>query len=196
MKLRAAYTEAKPIHIEKAHIPEVRVLMPKKHGDHRGFFSEVYNKKILVAAGIDIDFVQDNHSLSAERGTVRGLHFQVPPFAQDKLVRVVRGSVFDVAVDLRRGSPTYGKHVGVVLSAEAWNQILVPIGFAHGFMTLEPETEVLYKVSNYYSAEHDKGLFWNDLALDIAWPIPGGEAIFSDKDLKQPRLAELVSPFE
>ncbi len=125
-------------------IPGVKVLIPKKHGDHRGFFSEVYNKRTLAAAGIDIDFVQDNHSLSAEKGTVRGLHFQVPPFAQDKLVRVVHGSVFDVAVDLRRGSPTYGKHVSVVLSAEEWNQILVPIGFAHGFMTLEPNTEVIY----------------------------------------------------
>ncbi len=181
--------------VEELSIPDVKVLTPNRHGDHRGFFSEVYNKKTLAAAGIDIDFVQNNHSLSAERGTVRGLHFQVPPFAQDKLVRVVRGSVFDVAVDLRRGSPTYSKHVSAVISAEAWNQILVPIGFAHGFMTLESDTEVLYKVSNYYSAEHDKGLLWNDPALGIEWPVAEDEAILSAKDKLQPRLAQLSPDF-
>jgi len=180
--------------VEELSIPDVKILTPNKHGDHRGFFSEVYNKTTLAAAGIDIVFVQDNHSLSAERGTVRGLHFQNPPFAQDKLVRVMRGSAFDVAVDLRRGSPTYGRQVSALLSAEAWNQILVPIGFAHGLMTLEPDTEVLYKVSNYYSAEHDKGLFWNDSALGIEWPIAEDEAILSAKDKVQPRLAEL-SPY-
>ena len=180
---------------EHLEIPDVKVLTPKKNGDHRGFFSEVYNRKTLAEAGIDITFVQDNHALSAEKGTVRGLHFQIPPFAQDKLVRVVRGSVFDVAVDLRRGSPTYGKHVSVVLSAEAWNQILVPIGFAHGLMTLEPDTEVLYKVSNYYSAEHDKGLLWNDPALGIEWPVAEDEAILSAKDKVQPRLADLPPYF-
>ena len=181
--------------VEELSIPDVKVLTLKKHEDHRGFFSEVYNKRTLAAAGINIDFVQDNHSLSAERGTVRGLHFQVPPFAQDKLVRVVRGSVFDVAVDLRRGSPTYGKHVSAALSAEGWNQILVPIGFAHGLMTLEPDTEVLYKVSNYYSAEHDKGLLWNDPALGIEWPVAEDEAILSAKDKVQPRLADLLPYF-
>ncbi len=180
---------------EHLKIPDVKVLTPKRNGDHRGFFSEVYNKKTLAEAGIDITFVQDNHAFSAEKGTVRGLHFQIPPFAQDKLVRVVRGSVFDVAVDLRRGSPTYGKHVSVVLSSEAWNQILVPIGFAHGLMTLEPDTEVLYKVSNYYSAEHDKGLLWNDPALGIEWPVAEEEAILSAKDKVQPRLADLPPYF-
>ena len=180
--------------VEELSIPDVKILRPTRHGDHRGFFSEVYNKKTLVTAGIDIDFVQDNHSLSAERGTVRGLHFQTPPFAQHKLVRVVRGSVFDVAVDLRRGSPSFGKHVTAVLSAEAWNQIFVPIGFAHGFMTLEPDTEVIYKVSNYYAPDHDKGILWNDPALAIAWPIDDREAILSDKDRKQPRLAEVALP--
>ena len=183
------------MNIDNLDIPAVRVFMPKKHGDHRGFFSEVYNKKALAESGIDIDFVQDNHSLSAEKGVVRGLHFQVPPFAQDKLVRVVRGSVFDVAVDLRRGSPTYGQHVSVVLSAEAWNQILVPIGFAHGFMTLEPDTEVIYKVSNYYAPDHDKGLLWNDPALGIEWPVTYEDAILSDKDKARPRLAELPPYF-
>ena len=181
--------------VEHLKIPDVRMLVPGKHGDRRGFFSETYNKKALAAVGIDIDFVQDNHSCSADKGTVRGLHFQTPPFTQDKLVRVARGSVFDVVVDLRRGSSTYGWHVSVVLSAETWNQILVPIGFAHGFMTLEPDTEVIYKVSNYYSPEQDKGLLWNDPALGIAWPLAEDEAILSEKDRTQPRLAELVTPF-
>jgi dTDP-4-dehydrorhamnose 3,5-epimerase len=180
--------------VEELSIPDVKILRPTRHGDHRGFFSEVYNKKALVTAGIDIDFVQDNHSVSAKRGIVRGLHFQTPPFAQHKLLRVVRGSVFDVAVDLRRGSPSFGKHATAVLSAEAWNQIFVPIGFAHGFMTLEPDTEVIYKVSNYYAPDHDKGILWNDPALAIAWPIDDREAILSDKDRKQPRLAEVALP--
>ena len=184
------------MNVEDLEIPAVRVLTPKKHGDHRGFFSEVYNRNTLAAAGIDLEFVQDNHSLSADKGTMRGLHYQAPPFAQDKLVRVTKGSVFDVAVDLRRGSPTYGKHVSATLSAEAWNQILVPIGFAHGFMTLEPDTEVIYKVTNYYSAEHDKGMCWNDPDLGINWPLPESEAVLSDKDLKQPRFADVVSPLE
>lgn len=181
--------------VECLNIPDVVVLRPDKYGDRRGFFSETYSKQALAALGIHIDFVQDNHSLSAKKGTVRGLHFQTPPFAQDKLVRVTRGSAFDVAVDLRQGSPTYGEYACVVLSAEVWNQILVPIGFAHGFMTLEPDTEVIYKVSNYYSPEHDMGLLWNDPALGIKWPISGGEAILSDKDRRQPRLAELITPF-
>ena len=182
--------------VEHLNIPDVRLLSPRKHGDRRGFFSETYNRKALAVFGIDIDFVQDNHSYSADKGTVRGLHFQTPPFAQDKLVRVARGAVFDIAVDLRRSSPTYGRHVSAVLTAEAWNQILVPIGFAHGFMTLEPDTEVIYKVSNYYAPDHDKGLLWNDPALGINWPIPDDEAVFSEKDRKLPRLAELVTPFD
>ena len=182
--------------VEHLNIPDVRLLSPRKHGDRRGFFSETYNRKALAVFGIDIDFVQDNHSYSADKGTVRGLHFQTPPFAQDKLVRVARGAVFDIAVDLRRSSPTYGRHVSAVLTADAWNQILVPIGFAHGFMTLEPDTEVIYKVSNYYAPDHDKGLLWNDPALGINWPISDDEAVFSEKDGKLPRLAELVTPFD
>ncbi len=176
-------------------IPGVKVLIPKKHSDARGFFSETYSRRSFAEAGIDITSVQDNHVFSAEKGTVRGLHFQTPPFAQDKLVRIVRGSVFDVAVDVRRGSPTYGRHVSVILSAQAWNQILVPIGFAHGFMTLEADSEVIYKVSNYYSAEHDKGLLWNDSALGIEWPVAEEEAILSAKDKVQPRLADLPPYF-
>lgn len=183
------------MYVQDTALAGIKVVHAKKHGDHRGFFSEVYNKKALAEAGIEIEFVQDNHSLSAEKGTVRGLHFQAPPFAQDKLVRVVRGAVFDVAVDLRKGSATYGEHVGVVLSAEAWNQLLVPIGFAHGFMTLEADTEVVYKVSDYYAPDHDHGLLWNDPALGIRWPIAEDEAILSDKDRVQPTLSELATPF-
>lgn len=176
-------------------IPDVKIIKPKKVGDHRGFFSETYDKRSLASNGVDSEFVQDNHSLSLQKAVIRGLHFQTPPFAQDKLVRVVRGAIFDVAVDLRRGSPTYGRHVSAIISAKEWNEILVPIGFAHGFMTLEPDTEVIYKVSDYYSPAHDAGLLWNDPDLGIAWPISESEAILSDKDRKLPRLNELSEVF-
>lgn len=176
-------------------IADVKIIRPKKHGDHRGFFSETYRKDSLAAAGIHTEFVQDNHSLSAEAGTVRGLHFQISPFAQDKLVRVVRGAILDVAVDIRVGSPTYGRHVSAVLSAREWNQILVPIGFAHGFVTLEPDTEVLYKVSNHYAPAHDRGLRWNDPALAIDWSVDEGKAVLSDKDRVHPLLADLPPYF-
>lgn len=172
-------------------IPDVKIIRPKKFGDHRGFFSETYNKKTFEAAGLQYDFVQDNQSLSAEVGTIRGLHFQLPPFAQDKLVRVVRGAILDVAVDIRKDSPTFGRHVSAVISAAEWNQILVPIGFAHGFCTLEPDTEVIYKVTNYYSAEHDRGLLWNDPELGIDWPVSADKARLSDKDHKHPTFAQL-----
>ncbi|WP_339950775.1 dTDP-4-dehydrorhamnose 3,5-epimerase [uncultured Albimonas sp.] len=181
--------------VEALEIPDVKILKPRKFGDHRGFFSETYNKQALAEAGIDLDFVQDNHSLSGEVGTLRGLHFQTPPFGQDKLVRVVRGAILDVAVDLRKGSPTYGKHVAAEVSAEAWNQILVPVGFAHGFITLTPDVEVIYKVTNYYAPAHDKGLLWSDPALGIDWPLPQGGPILSDKDKVQPKLAEIDAPF-
>ena len=182
--------------VDALDIPEVKVLTPRKLGDHRGFFSEVYSRRTLAEAGIDVDFVQDNHSLSARSGTVRGLHFQTPPRAQDKLVRVVRGSAFDVAVDLRRSSATYGRHVSVVLSADAWNQILIPVGFAHGYMTLVPDTEIVYKVSDDYASGHDAGLLWNDPSLGIRWPVPETEAVLSDKDRGQPSFAGFVTPFE
>ena len=181
--------------IESLAIQDVKILMPAKHGDGRGFFSEVYNRKTLAGLGIDIEFVQDNVSLSAQAGTLRGLHFQTPPFAQDKLVRVIQGSIFDVAVDLRRASSSYGQHVSAVISADDWNQILVPIGFAHGFVTLEPDTQVSYKVSNYYSSEHDAGLSWDDPDIGIAWPLNGGEPVLSAKDRQHPRLAAFQSPF-
>lgn len=172
-------------------IPDVKVLFPSKHTDPRGFFSETYRKSALLAAGVDQEFVQDNQSLSTAKNVVRGLHFQVPPFAQSKLVRVIRGAILDVAVDLRRNSGAFGKHVKVVISAEEWNQVMVPAGFAHGFLTLEPDTEVLYKVTNYYAPECDCGLLWNDPALGIAWPVGENEAILSAKDKQLPRLAEL-----
>lgn len=181
--------------VETLSIPDVKIIRPKKHGDARGFFSETYSVKALSAAGIDLDFVQDNHAFSAAKGTVRGLHFQTPPFAQDKLIRVTRGAIFDVAVDLRRGSPSYGRHVSAVISAAEWNQILIPSGFAHGLLTLEPDTEVLYKVTNYYSPEHDLGVLWNDPALGIAWPIGEADAILSAKDKVQPRFADLPAYF-
>ncbi|MGH9404012.1 MAG: dTDP-4-dehydrorhamnose 3,5-epimerase [Terriglobia bacterium] len=184
------------VEIQAAAIPDVRIIKPKRHGDSRGFFSETYNKKALAEAGIHLDFVQDNHSLSAERGVVRGLHFQTFPYAQDKLIRVVRGAVLDVAVDLRKRSPTFGKHVSIVLSAAEWNQLLVPVGFAHGFCTLEPETEVIYKVTACYSPENDKGLLWSDPELAIPWPISADEAILSEKDKRLPRLAELQDLFD
>jgi dTDP-4-dehydrorhamnose 3,5-epimerase len=182
--------------VESLAIPSVKVIRPKKHGDARGFFSETFSQRDLQNWGIDISFVQDNHAFSAQRGTVRGLHFQTAPFAQHKLVRAVRGAILDVAVDLRVGSPTYGQHVSAVISAEEWNQILVPIGFAHGLVTLEPNTEILYKVSNYYSPEHDNGLLWNDPALGIEWPIDEGAALLSEKDTRQPRLADMPAYFD
>ncbi|MDE0200901.1 MAG: dTDP-4-dehydrorhamnose 3,5-epimerase [Rhodospirillaceae bacterium] len=183
------------MYVSELPLSGIKVLCPKKHGDRRGLFSEVYNKRMLAELGWQIDFVQDNHSFSTEKGTVRGLHFQPPPVAQHKLVRVVRGVIFDVAVDLRRSSPTYGRHASVVLSAEAWNQVLIPIGFAHGLMTLEPDTEVVYKASDYYAPDHDMGLLWNDPELEIHWPLPADETVLSDKDRNHPRLAELDSPF-
>jgi len=176
-------------------IPDVKIIRPRRFRDHRGFFSETYSSKALSAFGIDTDFVQDNHSLSVDPLVLRGLHFQTPPFAQTKLVRVVRGSIHDVVVDIRRGSPWYGRHVGITLSADSWEQLLVPEGFAHGFCTLDPNTEVLYKVSADYAPAHDKGLLWNDPALGIEWPLGGAAPVLSDKDKFHPRLAELPGYF-
>lgn len=176
-------------------IPDVRIITPRRFADHRGFFSETFNSRVFAEAGLPTDFVQDNHSLSIPKGTIRGLHFQTPPFAQHKLVRVVRGSILDVAVDIRRKSPSFGKSVAVVLSAEAWNQLFIPIGFAHGFCTLEAETEVIYKVTNLYSAPHDRGMLWNDPDLHIDWPITEDLAVLSDKDKQLPRLKDLPDYF-
>ena len=177
-------------------IPEVLIVEPKLFGDHRGFFSETYSRDGFRAAGIGMEFVQDNHSLSQQAGTLRGLHFQSPPFAQDKLVRCVRGSILDVAVDIRKGSPTFGRHVAVELSQANWRQLLVPKGFAHGFLTLEPASEVVYKVSAPYSAAHDLGVAFDDPSIGIAWPTPADQLILSDKDRRQPLLADLPAHFD
>jgi dTDP-4-dehydrorhamnose 3,5-epimerase len=183
-----------PAQIESLDISDVKVVRSSKLIDDRGFFSEVYNRRDLAEAGVSVEFVRDNHSLSLEPGTVRGMHFQIPPFAQHKLVRVVRGAITDVVVDIREGSPTYGRNVSVTLSANDWNQIFVPIGFAHGFMTLQPNTEVLYKVSNYYSPQHDRGLLWNDEDLAIQWPRMEN-VVISDKDKSWPRLRDVPRVF-
>ena len=177
--------------IQSTNLADVKIIVPPRYQDSRGCFCESYNKRALAAAGIVLEFVQDNYSLSAKRGVVRGLHFQVNPFAQDKLIRVVRGAIFDVAVDLRPASLTWGRHVSALLSADEGNQILVPKGYAHGFCTLEPNTEVAYKVTSYYAREHERGLLWNDPELGIAWPITPAEAILSDRDRHFPRLADL-----
>jgi dTDP-4-dehydrorhamnose 3,5-epimerase len=172
-------------------IAEVKEIRPVRHGDARGFFSEIFREDVLRPHGIEMAFVQENHSLSVDRGVIRGLHFQIPPMAQAKLVRVGAGAVLDVALDIRQGSPSYGRHVAVVLSAAEGNQLFLPEGFAHGFCTLEPNTEVTYKVNRYYSPEHDRGLLWNDTTLGIVWPIGDSEAVLSDKDRRHPALSEL-----
>lgn len=169
----------------------VVIFTPRRHGDARGFFVETYNRATFRDHGIDLEFVQDNHSLSATVGTLRGLHFQLHPRAQAKLVRVIRGAILDVAVDIRHGSPTFGRHVAVELSASNGRQLLVPVGCAHGFVTLEPDTEVVYKVTDLYSPEHDRGLAFDDPALAIAWPLPPGGPTLSAKDRTHPRLADL-----
>lgn len=163
-------------------------IVPARFDDARGFFSETYNAAQLAKVGIGLTFVQDNHSLSARRGVLRGLHYQLPPCAQDKLVRVVRGAIFDVAVDIRKGSPTFKKWIGVELSAQKWNQLLVPKGFAHGFVTLTENTEVVYKVTEYYSPEQDRSIRYDDPDIAIDWPVPVGELQLSDKDVTAPRL--------
>ncbi len=169
-------------------LPEVKILRPRKFEDHRGFFSETYNYQQLKNLGEELKFVQDNQSLSRDRYTLRGLHFQSPPFAQDKLIRVLRGSVLDVAVDVRKNSKTFGKHAAVKLSASEFNQILVPKGFAHGFLTLEENTEIFYKVTNYYSKEHDLGIVWNDPTLKINWGVSAEEVKISEQDKNQPNF--------
>ena len=178
--------------ILKTEIPSVLIIQPKRFDDDRGFFSETYNKAVFREHGIELEFVQDNHSLSRPAGVVRGLHFQEPPFAQAKLIRVVRGAVFDVAIDLRRNSPTFGHHVSRVISAANWDQILIPIGFAHGFCTLEPDTEVTYKITDVYAPDHERGILWTDPDIGIDWPIEAVGAILSDKDRTLPKLRDIA----
>ncbi|MCA3695832.1 dTDP-4-dehydrorhamnose 3,5-epimerase [Aquidulcibacter sp.] len=182
--------------IEPTSLNGPAVIMPTRFGDHRGFFSQTFVAQTLYDAGIADQWMQDNHSFSAERGVVRGLHWQSPPFAQAKLVRVTRGTIYDVIVDIRRGSPTYGQHIGVELSAENWQQLYVPIGFAHGFCTLTDETEVVYKVSAGYAPAHEGGLFWADPDLQIEWPVTKEQAILSERDLKWDSFSLLDSPFQ
>lgn len=174
---------------------EVVEIIPDKHGDARGFFSETFNASRFSEAGIDIEWVQDNHSFSVARGVLRGLHYQRPPFDQAKLVRVVKGAIFDVTVDIRHGSPTFGNWCSLIVSAEKWNQILVPAGFAHGLLTLEPDTEVLYKVSAVYSAEYDRAINFADPDIGVDWPLSGLQPILSPKDRVAPFLREVDTGF-
>lgn len=174
----------------------VKLIKPKRFGDERGWFVETYNAGRYAELGIGVTFVQDNHSMSAEVGTLRGLHFQAPPHGQDKLVRCVRGRIWDVAVDVRKGSPTWGQWVGAELSAENGWQLFVPIGFAHGFVTLEPNTEVEYKCSGLYAPGAEGAVIWNDPTIALPWPLaPGAEPVLSAKDKIAPTLADLDSPF-
>ena len=183
------------MHISDTALPGVKLIQPVRHGDARGYFSEVYREEAFVKHAIDTQFAQENQSLSAAVGVVRGLHFQIAPMAQAKLLRVVSGAILDVAVDIRRGSPTYGKHVAIVLSATEGNQLFIPEGFAHGFCTLEPDSLVIYKVNRYWSPEHERGLLWNDPALGIDWRLGGKEPVLSEKDRNYPPLAELEPYF-
>jgi dTDP-4-dehydrorhamnose 3,5-epimerase len=181
--------------VVETRIPAVKRVVPNRFGDDRGWFSETFRADILAGAGIADAFVQDNQSFSAQSGTVRGLHFQLAPAGQAKLVRVLSGSILDVAVDLRRGSETYGQHVAVRLDAAEGEQLYVPVGFGHGFCTLEPDTMVAYKVSAYYGREHDRNLAWNDPDLAIDWPVGEDEAVLSDKDRVAPSFADLGAVF-
>lgn len=181
--------------VEPLAIADVKLITPRRFADDRGFFSETWSARAWEGAGFTAPFVQDNHAYSVAKGVVRGLHFQLPPAAQGKLVRVTRGAIRDVAVDIRRGSPSFGRHVSAVLSADNWAQLWVPEGFAHGYMTLEPDTEVIYKVTNLYAPALDRGIRWDDPALGIDWGLSGQAAVLSEKDRKLPTLAEAPDLF-
>ncbi|UGB24882.1 dTDP-4-dehydrorhamnose 3,5-epimerase [Methylorubrum sp. B1-46] len=183
------------MHVIETEIPAVKRVIPKRHGDDRGWFSEVYRADVLTERGITNTFIQDNQSFSAPAWTIRGLHFQIAPNAQAKLIRVLAGAILDLAVDLRSDSPTYGCHVGVRLDAAGGEQLFVPAGFAHGFCTLEPNTMVAYKVDAYYSPADDRNLRWNDPAIGIEWPVADADAILSGKDKAAPLLADLGRVF-
>lgn len=181
--------------VESTPLEGVLLLVPRRFADDRGYFCETYNREAFKLVGLRCDFIQDNQSLSRPLATVRGMHFQIPPFAQAKLIRVLKGAIFDVAVDIRHGSLTYGKCVGEILSAENGRQLFIPAGFAHGFCTLEPDTEVLYKVNASYSRDHERGLKWNDPALGINWPVGESTAVILDRDRDLPPLAGLPEYF-
>lgn len=176
-------------------LPGAKILMPKRFSDDRGFFSETYNRHAALGAGLEMEFVQDNHSMSVEPSTVRGLHYQSPPFAQSKLVRVIAGAIYDVIVDVRRGSPTYGEHIGVELDAKDGKQLFVPQGFLHGFVTRHPRTEVVYKVDAHYSPEHDGSVLWSDPDLDIDWGVQASTALTSAKDAAAQSYKDFETPF-
>ncbi|NQY38644.1 MAG: dTDP-4-dehydrorhamnose 3,5-epimerase [Henriciella sp.] len=180
---------------QKLAIPDVILVTPKRHGDARGFFSETYRAEAFEEAGIPGPFIQDNHAYSQQPGVLRGLHFQKPPHAQAKLVRCTQGAIYDVAVDIRQGSPTYGRYVGAELSAENGAQLYVPEGFAHGYLTLTPDCHVQYKTSAYYAPETEGGLAWDDPELGIEWPMEGLDIILSDKDKILPPLSALAPVF-
>jgi dTDP-4-dehydrorhamnose 3,5-epimerase len=182
--------------IERLEIEDILLITPAKHGDHRGFFSETYRKDFLRKQGIEAAFLQDNHAYSSQRGVLRGLHFQIPPHAQGKLVRCVRGAILDIGVDIRTGSPTYSQHVAVELSAANWKQLWIPPGFAHGYITLEQDCEVIYKTTDYYAKDCERGLAWDDPALAIDWRIARGELVISDKDCVNPRLTDIPAFFQ
>lgn len=182
------------IQFERTALHEVIKIVPRRFGNHRGFFGETYSQRVYSELGIDAAYVQDNHSLSAAAGTVRGLHFQAPPHAQAKLVRCGRGSIFDVTVDIRRGSPTFGQWAGYTLSAENGVQLHIPVGVAHGFSTLEPNSEIIYKCSDYYAPETEGALRWDDPDIGIEWPLTGAP-VLSEKDYRAPLLANFSSPF-
>ena len=184
------------LNVQALAIPDVKLIRTPRFSDARGYFCETFQRVDFAAQGLDYDFLQDNQSSSDRPGTVRGLHFQRPPFAQTKLVRVLRGSIFDVAVDLRRSSPSFGRHIAIELSSEGNKQLFIPGGFAHGFCTLEPNTVVFYKVDQVYSAAHDGGVNWADSQLGIEWPVASAEAILSEKDRGLPMLADLAPVFE
>lgn len=184
------------LEVRETELAGVLLVIPDRHADDRGFFSEVYNRRDLASHGMDDEFVQDNHSKSTDQGTIRGLHFQIEPHPVAKLVRVTRGAILDVVVDIRHGSPTFGRHVAVELNAENWTQVYAPVGTAHGFCTLQPNTEVAYKVTDYWSPDVDRGLAWDDDDLGIEWPVHATDAVLSDKDRAHPALSELPAYFE
>jgi len=182
--------------IREFEVLDLKLIVPERFSDARGYFSETWNDQVFRQEIANLTFVQDNQSVSAKKGTLRGLHFQKPPFAQGKLVSVVRGSIFDVAVDIRKGSPTYRQHVATKLDALERGQLWVPPGFLHGFCTLEDETEVFYKVTSYYSPSHDAGVLWSDADLGINWPVDNDSVVLSAKDKTHPRLCDMPDFFE
>lgn len=183
------------IEIEQTKLPGVLVITPKRFGDDRGFFSESWNKERLVENGVELEFVQDNHSLSRQLGTVRGLHYQTPPHAQAKLVRCGRGALLDVAVDIRKGSPTYAQWMAIELNEDNGKQLLVPEGFAHGFVTLRPDTEIVYKCTDYYAPDCDRAIAFDDPDIGVDWGITRDTAVLSDKDAEAPKLSDADTPF-